>query len=92
QTKEALDVKLNELAQAYERLSLKEQTLSTAQENLQLKESELQTIHQQLHNAHLHLNEQSSHILGVEHELAQLYISKSWRLTRPLRRLMRYFQ
>ena len=89
QTKQALHVKneeqnktQNELNQTKENLTQKEQELNQTKQALHVKNEEQNKTQNEL-------NQTKQELDDLKTELTNIYISKSWKLTRPLRRLMR---
>jgi len=103
QTKQALQIKSEELNRAKEslkqkndeclmlndELKSKEQELSQTKQALHVKSEELSQTKQSLQTKEQELNQTKQKLENIKTELANVYISKSWKLTRPLRRLMK---
>ena len=96
ETKHALHVKSEELSQTEQSLNQKNDECSILNDELQSKEQELSQTKHALHvkSEELNRTKQSLHVKGEElsklqSELADIYMSKSWRITRPLRQIMR---
>ncbi|WP_066184153.1 hypothetical protein, partial [Aliarcobacter thereius] len=67
----------------------KEQELNQTKQSLQSKEQELNQTKQSLQSKEQELNQTKQELENIKTELANIYISRSWKLTRPLRRFMR---
>ena len=96
ETKHALHVKSEELSQTEQSLNQKNDECSILNDELQSKEQELSQTKHALHvkSEELNRTKQALHVKGEElsklqSELADIYMSKSWRITRPLRQIMR---
>ena len=85
----SLDTKEQELSQTKQNLQSKEQELNQTKQNLQTKEQELNQTKQNLQSKEQELNQTKQELENIKTELANIYISRSWKLTRPLRRFMR---
>ena len=86
---QSLQTKEQELKQATQSLQTKEQELKQATQSLQTKEQELKQATQSLQTKEQKFNETKLELENIKTELVNVYISKSWKLTRPLRRFMR---
>jgi hypothetical protein len=85
---ESIVSSLTEGETARQTLQTKEQTLQTKEQTLQTKEQELNHTKQSLQAAEEKL-QQKEHELGkLKTEVANLYNSRSWKLTRPFRTIM----
>jgi hypothetical protein len=66
-------------------LAAKDDELKQAKQGLQVKDDELELAKQMLNNKDCELEQ-------VKYELAALHLSGSWRMTRPVRKLKRFFR
>ena len=93
QAKQGLKAKDQELAQAKQGLQAKDQELAQAKQGLQAKDQELaqakqglQAKDQELAQAKLGLQAQNTEVNNLKNELTAVYMSNSWKVTRPLRK------
>jgi hypothetical protein len=82
ETKHALHVKTQEHEQTKQALHVKNEELNKTKESLRVKSEELNQTKQALHV-------KTQELSKLQSELADIYMSKSWRITRPLRQIMR---
>jgi hypothetical protein len=87
--KQNLQSKEQELSQTKQNLQSKEQELSQTKQNLQSKEQELSQTKQNLQSKEQELSQTKQELDNLKIELTNIYMSKSWKLTRPLRRFIR---
>jgi len=80
-------------------LETKEQNIQTLNEELTDKEQNIQTLNEELTDKEQNiqilneeLTDKEQNIQTLNEELVDIYISKSWKITRPLRNLMRTFK
>jgi len=99
QTKENLQTKEQELNQTKQNLQTKEQELNQKKETLankdkalQIKNEERNQRKQALHELILQINKKDNEINILQDELALIYTGRSWKITRPLRKLKGIFK
>ena len=76
---------LQELEQAKQGLQAKDNELEQAKQGLQAKDNELEQAKQRL-------QAKDNDLEQIKHELISMYLSKSWKMTRPLRQSKRIFR
>ncbi|MCT7583998.1 hypothetical protein N5U55_07725 [Aliarcobacter butzleri] len=89
QTKQNLQNKEQEIVQKNDECSMLNEKLKTKEQELSQTKQNLQTKEQELSQTKQNLQTKEQELENIKTELANIYISKSWKLTRPLRRFMR---
>ena len=81
----------NAIKEKNEALILKDKTLQKKNELISQKEKEIEKEKSSLLTANKSLKKQAKEIENLKTELTGIYLGKSWRITRPLRKIMKLF-
>ena len=99
QTKQGLQAKDQELEQTKQGLQAKNQELEQTKQGLQAKDQELEQVKQglqakdqELEQANQGLQAKDNELEQIKHELVAMRLSTSWKITRPLRKVKRFFR
>jgi len=87
-----IDKKNNWTFNLIEELNKKNKELTTKEQNIQTLNEELTTKEQNIQTLNEELTTKEQNIQTLNEELVDIYMSKSWKITRPLRELMRKFK
>jgi hypothetical protein len=82
---------MQELEQTKQGLQAKDKELEQAKQGLQAKDKELEQTKQGLQAKDKELEQAKQGLQAKDKELVLLYTSKSWLLTRPIRKILRLF-